>query len=222
MSSLQNNLGALAQGLGRLFAVPITALLILVAGVLGAFAILITVAIVTSATSTFWTIFLIAAWALLALPAALLALRGRRWLRTTSDLGTEHQVVLPGPSQSTDLEPVDLTTRVQEDMRGKPGEDDVRSLFDAVTESRAPGSTRGAGGRVTRVFSIGRLSPVGRVLAKVEQGQRALLTAAGGPVAAPYLKDDLRITVLSLIATLIVLPIGVLSTIILGLVLLTQ
>ena len=42
---------------------------------------------------------------------------------------------------------------------------------------------------------------------RVEAAQRAAVAAAGGTVNAPYLKDDLRITLVSAIATGVLIPI---------------
>lgn len=222
MSVLSDNLGALAKVLGRLLAFPTKVLLVMATGVLGVLAILLGVLIGTGRTSTVGTVILAVVWVLLVLPVISLARRRRRWLRATDDVDRPTQVILPGPSDSTALTPADLTLRVEHDMRGQPGEEDVRVLFDAVTESRAPGSTHGGGARMTQVFSIGRLSPVGRALGRVDQAQRALLTAAGGPVQAPYLKDDLRISIAALVATLIIVPVGALFAIVVALILLTQ
>ncbi|HLS15873.1 MAG TPA: hypothetical protein VK095_15300, partial [Beutenbergiaceae bacterium] len=121
-----------------------------------------------------------------------------------------------------ELIPADLTERIEQDMHGREGADDVQAVFDAMNEGRAPGSEQGAGGRMTRALSRGRLGPIGRALSKLERAQRALLTAAGGPVAAPYLRDDLRVSVAAMAGTLLVLPLAALAAIILALVLLTQ
>lgn len=223
MPALNENLGALASGLGRLFAFPTKVLLVLAGGVVGVLGILLTVLITSSGASTVTMVIFGVLWLLLVIPVVLFAVRRRRWLVATQQ-GTPPaaQIVMPGSSTSTELQTVDLTSRVQEEMRGREGEDDVRALFDAMTESRAPGSDHGTGARVTRVFSIGRLSPIGRALGGIDRAQRGLLTAAGGPVNAPYLKDDLRISAAALAGTLIAIPVGALAVIILALVLLTQ
>lgn len=46
---------------------------------------------------------------------------------------------------------------------------------------------------------------------RVEAAQRALLRAAGGPVNAPYLRDDLRVTLLAFLGTVAAIPLGVLG-----------
>lgn len=46
---------------------------------------------------------------------------------------------------------------------------------------------------------------------RVEAAQRALLRAAGGPVKAPYLRDDLRVTLLAFLGTAAAIPLGILG-----------
>lgn len=45
-----------------------------------------------------------------------------------------------------------------------------------------------------------------RYLPRVEAAQRAMVRAAGGVVAAPYLKDDLRITLVTFLGTIAAIP----------------
>lgn len=47
-----------------------------------------------------------------------------------------------------------------------------------------------------------------RYFPRVEAAQRALVLAAGGTVNAPYLKDDLRVTLVALLGTLLAIPLG--------------
>ena len=47
---------------------------------------------------------------------------------------------------------------------------------------------------------------------RIEAAQRSAIAAAGGLVNAPYLKDDLRVTLLSGIFTLLSIPLGVFFT----------
>lgn len=61
-----------------------------------------------------------------------------------------------------------------------------------------------------------------RFLPRVEAAQRAALVAAGGPVHAPYLRDDLRVTVAALLGTLAAVPISVLGWVVTGVLLLTR
>ncbi|MHB1063666.1 MAG: hypothetical protein ACYC1Z_04090, partial [Georgenia sp.] len=61
-----------------------------------------------------------------------------------------------------------------------------------------------------------------RFLPRVEAAQRAALVAAGGPVHAPYLRDDLRVTITALVGTLAAVPLSVLGWIITAVLLLTS
>lgn len=47
-----------------------------------------------------------------------------------------------------------------------------------------------------------------RYLPRVEAAQRAMVRAAGGVVNAPYLKDDLRLTLLALLGTIAAIPVS--------------
>jgi hypothetical protein len=60
-----------------------------------------------------------------------------------------------------------------------------------------------------------------RFLPRIEATQRAALAAVGGPVNAPYLKDDLRVTLLALLGTLAAIPLGTLGAIITAIALLS-
>lgn len=55
----------------------------------------------------------------------------------------------------------------------------------------------------------------------LEATQRAAVAAAGGTVNAPYLKDDLRVTLLALLGTLAAIPLATLGAIVTALALLT-
>jgi hypothetical protein len=59
-----------------------------------------------------------------------------------------------------------------------------------------------------------------RYLPRVEAAQRAAIAAAGGTVNAPYLKDDLRVTVLALLGTLVAIPVASFGAIVTALALL--
>jgi hypothetical protein len=61
-----------------------------------------------------------------------------------------------------------------------------------------------------------------RFLPRVEAAQRAARLAAGGTVQAPYLKDDIRITFVALLATLAAVPLGTLGTIVTAILLLSR
>ena len=60
-----------------------------------------------------------------------------------------------------------------------------------------------------------------RFLPRVEAAQRAARFAAGGTVQAPYLKDDIRVTLVALLATLVVVPLGSLGAVITAVLLLS-
>ena len=53
-----------------------------------------------------------------------------------------------------------------------------------------------------------------RYFPRVEAAQRALVLAAGGTVNAPYLKDDLRVTLVALLGALLAIPVGALGAMI--------
>lgn len=84
--------------------------------------------------------------------------------------------------------------------QGQPQEEDLRALDAALDEA----SIRTA-----------------RFLPGVEAAQRAALRAAGGPVQAPYLRDDLRVTLVALVATLAAVPLGVLGAVVTAILVLT-
>ncbi|HLS25154.1 MAG TPA: hypothetical protein VK063_04695 [Beutenbergiaceae bacterium] len=222
MTSLAERLGVLARSVGQVLSLPTKALAVIAGGVLVITGLLAVGFITRPTTGAAATVVVIVIWVLLALPVVMLARRRRKWLDRTEQAATTHQVILPGPAESSEVIPADLTSQIYEDMHGQPGQEDVQVLFEAFTESRAPEPSRGAGARVTRVFSMGRLAPIGRALGSVERAQRALLTAAGGTAGAPYLKDDLRLTIASFLGTLVAIPLAALTGIVLALILLTQ
>lgn len=51
-----------------------------------------------------------------------------------------------------------------------------------------------------------------RYFPRVEAAQRAMVAAAGGTVNAPYLKDDLRVTLLAFLGTLLAVPLALLGS----------
>lgn len=61
-----------------------------------------------------------------------------------------------------------------------------------------------------------------RFLPRVEAAQRAARLAAGGTVQAPYLKDDIRVTLVALLATLVAVPLGTLGAVVTAILLLTR
>lgn len=224
MSQLGDSLGALARAIGLLLRLPTLVLLVWSTAVLAVLA--VEVLVLTTGTTgpgVVGTVLLVALLALLALPVVTLALRRRRWLRLTQDAGASGRVVV-GMSPTREVMTLDeLGDRVEDEMRGREGEHEVRTVMDAFTESRLPPPTqRGAGARLTRTFAFGRLAVVGRVLGSMERAQRGLLTAAGGPTRAPYLVDDIRISVLALLGSLVTIVVGGLGAVVLAAVLLSR
>jgi len=63
---------------------------------------------------------------------------------------------------------------------------------------------------LTEAMDEGRVRTA-RWLPRVEATQRALLRAAGGPVRAPYLRDDLRITLVAFLGTVAAIPLAILG-----------
>ncbi|RYV50942.1 hypothetical protein [Pengzhenrongella frigida] len=61
-----------------------------------------------------------------------------------------------------------------------------------------------------------------RFFPRIEAAQRAGLLAAGGPVNAPYLRDDLRVTLAALVGTLVAIPLAVLGSIVTAVLLLAR
>jgi len=215
MSSLPESIGQLARGLSRLFRLPSAAILLLATAAAGLALLLAVVNLTTAdpASAGHWVVLGLAV--LLALPVALFAFRRRRWLRAV-------ETSAPAVVSTELVAPDELADRVSEQMGAAPGGEDVQSVLEAITEGRVPpGTGTGARARLTRWLGSGRLGVLGYALTRTEQAQRALLVAAGGPVAAPYLKPDLRVTMLALLGTLVAIPLAGLLAIILALVLLT-
>lgn len=214
MSSLPDSIGQLARALSQLFRLPTAALLVL-AGVANAFAVLFAVLNLTTADPAGagdWVV--LGLVILVALPVATFALLRWRWF---------HRLGSPPAVVSTEVvSPSDLADRVSDQMGDVPDAEDAQILMDALAEGRMPAGFGTTGrSRLTRWLGSGRLGIVGYALTRVEQVQRALLVAAGGPTGAPYLKDDLRLSTLAFLGTLVAVPVGSLLAIILALVLLT-
>lgn len=221
MTALSDTLGTLARAGAVLLRLP-TALLLGWSGLILVILSLQTWALVAGGAAPAATVLLMVLLALLALPVVLLAVRRRRWLRRTE------QSVPVGPtvivSGTTDLVTIDaLGDRIEDEITGMDGEEDVRAVMDAFTELQLPPtSERGAGAQLTRFFGFGRLAVIGRVFGRIERAQRALLAAAGGPTNAPYLADDLRITVVAFAGTLVTIAVGGLLVLVLAIALLAS
>ncbi|GAB2987720.1 hypothetical protein [Actinotalea caeni] len=225
MSGLSDTLAALARGGGQLLRVP-TALLLGWAGLVLLVLALEVWALLGPAggPGPVGSALLVALVALLAVPVVVLAVRRRRWLRLTRQASAEAASATVVVGGSTDLVTIDaLGDRVEDEISGMDGEEDVRAVMDAFTEIQQPeASSRGAGARMTRALGVGRLAVIGRVFGRMERAQRALLAAAGGPVRAPYLVDDLRVTVAALLGTVATAVVGGLAALVLAAVLLAR
>lgn len=224
MSALSENLGAFARGGAQLLRFPTAFLLgwaslvvLILAGQVWA------LLAPPDGPGPVAAVLLIAFVALLALPVVVLGLRRRRWIRLTQESHTVERRTVTADT-SVDLIRIDsLSDKVEDDMTGIEGEEDVRAVMDAFTEIQLPEtSRRGAGARLTRVFGFGRFALIGRVFGRMERAQRALLTAAGGPTKAPYLVDDLRVTVAAFAGTMLTIAVGGLTILVLAAVLLAR
>lgn len=118
---------------------------------------------------------------LLALPVLTLAVRRARLQRRTRDLDLDSAVV-------GGTEVVVLAPGHPRGPRGAEPSDREQEILD---EARAEAAARRA-----------------RFMPGLEAAQRAARVAAGGTVHAPYLADDLRVTLVALIGTLAAIPLG--------------
>lgn len=223
MSSLSESLGAFARGGAQLLRFPTAFLLgwaciVLLILTLEVWALLAG----DGGPGILGTVLLILFLALLALPVVVLALRRRRWLRLTAESETTARPVVT--DTSVDLIRIDsLSDKVEDDMSGLEGEEDVRAVMDAFTEVQLPEvSRRSTGARLTRALGVGRFAVIGRVFGRMERAQRALLRAAGGPTKAPYLVDDLRVTVAAFAGTMLTIAVGGLTILVMAAVLLAR
>lgn len=80
-----------------------------------------------------------------------------------------------------------------------------------VTNQPAAGDLEEELATLTEAMDEGRVRTA-RWFPRVEATQRALLRAAGGPVRAPYLRDDLRVTLVAFLGTVAAIPLGVLGS----------
>jgi hypothetical protein len=130
--------------------------------------------------------------ALLAVPVVVLAVRRHRLQVQVDELGTTRPTIT-GPSGTV--------------VRRAEGGVDARlqDERDALSAAMAENALRTA-----------------RFLPRVEAAQRAARLAAGGSVQAPYLKDDIRVTLVALLATLVAVPLGSLGAIVTAILLLTR
>lgn len=215
MTSLPDAIGQLARALSLLFRLPTAAVLVL-AGAVSSLAVLFAVINIVIADATSpgqWVVLAVAI--LLGLPVLIFAVLRWRWFHRL-------QAAAPTPVSTEVVSPSDLADQVSSQMGDVPGGEDAQVLMDALAEGRMPaGMGNSRGSRLTRWLGSGRLGILGYALTRIEQVQRALLVAAGGPVAAPYLKDDLRLSTMAFLGSLVAVPLAGLLAIILALVLLT-
>lgn len=119
---------------------------------------------------------------LLAVPVVLLAVRRERLQRTTASLG-ENPVIGDGV--------VVVRGPDQTEAQRAALEEELGTLSAAMEEGQV---------RTARWFP------------RVDAAQRSLLRAAGGTVNAPYLRDDLRVTLVAFLGTVVAIPLGVLGS----------
>lgn len=119
---------------------------------------------------------------LLAVPVALLAIRRERLRRTTDGFPGAGAVVAGGVVDHPAIPATDPLT-------GAVGAE-AGTWAEAVAETQIR---------------------TARWLPRVEATQRALVRAAGGVVNAPYLRDDLRVTLLAVVGTLLAIPLATLG-----------
>ena len=154
-------------------------------GAVGIFALLALLLGNRGTTWSSWVPFALAL--LLAVPVVLLAVRRARLQKQTQDLHLRHTIV-----GTTGREVIVVDSHGQDPSRYAL-QDEVDTLNAAVAE----GAVRTA-----------------RFLPRVEAAQRAALVAAGGKVRAPYLADDLRVTIVALLGTLAAIPLGILGAVV--------
>ncbi len=226
VSTLSSTMAALAHGGGRLLRLPTAFLLVWACVVLGVLGLELWALLADPrGPGPVATVILLVLLALLALPVVVLAIRRARWLRLSEAAASAPgTTVVDGVPATTDVVTIDaLGDRIEDEMIGVEGEHDVRAVMNAFTEIQLPTTERrGAGARMTAMFGVGRLAVIGRVFGRMERAQRALMTAAGGRANAPYLVDDLRVTVAAFVGTLVTIGIGSLGVLVLAAVLLTR
>jgi hypothetical protein len=169
------------------------ALLLTAAGVaVGIFALLGLLLGVGGSGWTAWLPFTLAL--VLAIPVLVLAVRRARLQSQTRGLDLHHTVV-GGRGEV-----------VVVDSHGQdPARYALQDEVDTLNAAMAEGAVRTA-----------------RFLPRVEAAQRAALVAAGGRLRAPYLVDDLRVTIVALLGTLAAVPLSVLGATVTAVVLLMR
>lgn len=172
-------------------------------------------ATIVGATSTTWV-----GWipfglsVLLAVPVAVLAHRRRRLERSVDEV-EEILVVSVDPASGSEAPSAPETGR-EHGVGTGAGPDAPASP--AAGEPAPDGAPRtggwGADARTISASAVrGAVKPT-LFLPRVAAVQHILLQAAGGPVRAPYLRDDLRVTVLAFAGTIAAIPLGGLGAVV--------
>jgi hypothetical protein len=186
MTAAGDMLNQVVPTLVRVARRPGALLLAAAGGAVGIFALLGLLLGTGGSTWTSWIPFAVAV--VLAVPVLVLALRRAKLQAQTHDLELRHTVV--GSSGGTEV--------VVIDSHGQdPARHALQDEVDTLNAAMAEGAVRTA-----------------RFLPRVEAAQRAALVAAGGKVRAPYLADDLRVTIVALLGTLAAVPLGTLGAIV--------
>jgi hypothetical protein len=193
MTTTGDVLNQVIPALVRLVRRPGAALLAVAAAAVGTFAVLGLVHGVTGTRSGDWLAFACAL--LLAVPVVLLAVRRHRLQQQVAEVGARTTI-----SGAGTLAPLDRS-------RGDRLPGDVRweEEREAISAAMAENALRTA-----------------RFLPRVEAAQRAARRAAGGTVQAPYLKDDIRVTLVALLGTIAAVPLAGLGALVTAIALLTR
>ena len=141
--------------------------------------------LVRAATGSGWGAWVpVALAALLALPIVVFAQRRAHLQATTEGLDLRRTIELP-------------TSAAPAGAGNGAGRSGARADLDSIDAAVREGTLRTA-----------------RYFPRIEAAQRAGLLAAGGPVNAPYLRDDLRVTFVALVGTLAAVPLGALGALV--------
>lgn len=184
MTAAGDMLNQVVPTLVRVARRPGAVLLTAAGGAVGIFALL---GLLLAARGSGWTPWIPFALALvLAVPVLVLAVRRAKLQAQTHDLDLRRAVVGSG------------TEVVVVDSHGQdPARHALQDEVETLNAAMAEGAVRTA-----------------RFLPRVEAAQRAALVAAGGKVRAPYLADDLRVTIVALLGTLAAVPLGILGAVV--------
>jgi hypothetical protein len=191
MTAAGDMLNQVVPTLVRVARRPGALLLAAAGGAVGIFALLGLLLGTDGSGWTSWIPFALAV--LLAVPVLVLAVRRSKLAAQTADLDLRRTIV------GTGSEVVVVDAHGQDPARYA-----LQDEVDTLNAAMAEGAVRTA-----------------RFLPRVEAAQRAALVAAGGKVRAPYLADDLRVTIVALLGTLAAVPLGTLGAIVTAVLVLT-